>query len=410
MRRFAAVAVAICAFTMIAATCVTATHQNAPEGPWVGEVHNVGEDTVSDSIVRAEITDARGRRYDASARTCPDHLAPGEKATYTVYFPGWEPIGRPVVNPTDGPAPPFAAAIRPESTPHDGRVVPADIDVTVLERNNRYVFVEVHNDSPTDYRGVRLCANLRAHDGTLVETLHAHVFPWDLRRGERTTAIFYFSYLAEPQAAQLEFVTRANLDCCAVATLDPADFHVESRREVTDLVGQRFALIVGQFENTTGRDLYSVHLAAHVAGSPADRAEEVPVGCGMATPAGESAPAAFLLPLPRGSFAPDVVISGIQGFPGNTPSWRSLPVTNVRLNGNRVTATVSNPDDRFYNIDGACFLLRDANGRLVGAASTFGPGGIDPGESAQISAIVPSTAQPNRAEVIVYAALAIRVP
>ncbi|MEX2227456.1 MAG: hypothetical protein WEB52_13515 [Dehalococcoidia bacterium] len=409
MKRIATIGMMLSALSLFAATCVTATRQNARDGPWVGEVLNTGRGVVSDSKVHADITDAAGARFQASARTCPEQLAPGEKATYTVYMPGREPTGYPRIIPTDGPIPPFSAVIRTESIDHDDRAVAADIRVRLLERNlvRGYAYVELSNDSNVDYRDVKLCANLRAPDGTLIETAHAGVFPWDLRRGARTTAILYFN--AAP-AGQLEFVTQAKLDCCGTTTLDPDDFHVESRREVTDATGRRFALVVGQFENTTGRDLYSVHLGAQVAGSPADRADEVPVGCGIAAPAGELVPATFLLPLPDGVAAPDVVISGIQGFPGNTPSWRSLPVSHVQLNGNRVTATVSNPDDRFYNIDGSCFLLRDGNGQLVGAASTFAPGGIDAGESAGISAIVPSTRQAVRAEVIVYAALAIRVP
>ena len=213
MRLLVRVGVVLGALPLVAATCVVSNDQRGAAGPWVGEVRNLGDGFVTSSVVRAEIVDAAGHAYNASVRTCPAHLAPEETATYTLHMPGHEPVGSARVAPPGGPLPPFTAKLFGESIEATDLPIEADVEFRVVERHldRRYVFVEIDNNSGVDYSRLEVCSNLRAPDGSLIETAHAAVFPSDLRSGERATGIFYFLE-APVEELTLEFVSRGYVD------------------------------------------------------------------------------------------------------------------------------------------------------------------------------------------------------
>lgn len=87
MRFFIIALSALPALTLLAATCVVSVEQRSSLdrglGPWVGEVQNFGDTPAAESFVRLEAVDATGYRYEVRQPTCPQHLDPGERATYT---------------------------------------------------------------------------------------------------------------------------------------------------------------------------------------------------------------------------------------------------------------------------------------------------------------------------------------
>ncbi|MEX0749702.1 MAG: FxLYD domain-containing protein [Dehalococcoidia bacterium] len=264
------------------------------------------------------------------------------------------------------------------------------------------------NNTDEDLRGLTICANLRAPDGRLLEVGNSYVRPSSLARDESVTAIIYFNSF--PADANVEFFPQANRGCCAVPKIDARDIRFESTQIVTGASGGRFLLVAASAVNTTGLTFDASQFDAYVEGSAGDRIEYATAGCdGVMGAGGEPVPMTFLLPLPGSAASPTPVISGIEGRVAQF-DYHRLRTRNVRRDGNTVGGTIVNDTDRRLWVSGVCFVLREQGGQLLGSAATSPQVPLEPGESVTLEAIVPSTVDPEVAEIIAYGDDAPRVP
>jgi hypothetical protein len=387
-------------FLLLGATCVTSVEQRGPAGPWVGEVVNTSPDTAQYVTVWAEILDPTGNSVTSvSVLACPPTLLPGERGTFEILFP--------IDMPSETQrrmALPLQARVQviSDSVPelHFSR---EGLSVRVLEKDEerRLVLAEVRNDSPNTYYGVLICANLRTPTGKLAEVGKASLFPSVLRPGEARAVSIAFNSLPP---GVLEFYTDGGIYGDGEVILDPALFHVTATR-VIDGPGDRRIQVVGEVNNSTGRDLSRMKLQAYIAGSPAVRVE-AEVGCGGAVALGSTAPVAFTLPLETADH-PSVVIAGIQGEE-HYLGLLSIPIRDVSkqpVRGSqsvRVAATLVNQTDSWIEIDGICLNLRDRTGKLVGTLSPQQGGILGPGATMTVSGEVADLGGAASAEAIAY--------
>lgn len=373
---------------LLAATCVTSSNQHSDAGPWTGEIRNDGDHAVFDVKVRADITDATGFSYTTYAPTCPSHLDRGEVGTFEVFSYG------------DSEAP-LKAALSSVASEFDEGWMRPDVRFDVIERDpaRRYSFVRLTNTGQTGYSFVRVCANLRSPAGELLEVGSAYALPDRIGPGQSTVAIIYFNRF--PIDSLVEFVPQAIARCCDVRP-DPDPITVESTRVVRDAAGKRFMLVEATSTNTSGADRTGAQVHAYIDGSAGDRTDYVTAGCNGVIPDGATAPTSFLIPVPEGIAHPSVVVSPVESYVMPAGNFFALEIRDVHRSGNTVSGTVINPAAEHLTLAGACLVLRDRAGRLVGSAAVNPQTPLDPGESTHLEAIVASTGDPVRAEIIAY--------
>jgi hypothetical protein len=391
--------IALSPLLLLGATCVTSVEQRGPAGPWVGEVVNTSPDTAQYVTVWAEILDPTGNSVTSvSVLACPPTLLPGERGTFEILFP--------IDMPSETQrrmALPLQARVQviSDSVPelHFSR---EGLSVRVLEKDeeHRLVLAEVRNDSPNTYNDVLICANLRTPTGKLAEVGKARLFPSVLQPGEARAVPISFNSL--PQGV-FEFYPDGGIYDGGEVILDPSLFHATATRVIDD-PGDRRIQVVGEVNNSTGRDLNRVKLQAYIADSPVVRVE-AKIGCGGAVALGSTAPVAFTLPLETADH-PSVVIAGIEG--DEYRGLLSIPTRDVSkqpVRGSqsvRVAATLVNQTDSWIEIDGICLNLRDRTGKLVGTLSPQQGGILGPGATMTVSGEVADLGGAASAEAIAY--------
>ncbi len=402
----------------VSATCVTDIRRHGDTGPWVGEVTNYGSDTIGSVYVSGHIIDAAGRELGTwSVNTCPSQLAPGERGTFEIFSPEvYTPEGQPP------PTPPF------EFVPDPGvQGYPVDVQypgdpynsftgvglttrLVSKDAARRFALVELTNDSPFTYQNITVCGNLRTPSGTLAEVGSTTPFPNTLHPGEKQTFPIFFNAMPE---GTFEFFPRGANYCCGnIVTLPSDSFVVTAMKTVDHGTALR---VVGEMHQQSGQTLNGTALSAHVQGSWADRADTQVVGCNGVTASGQATPGSFTLPLSPGAHNPAVAVEGVAGYYGSTSY--APPVSDVTAVGGppspdglatkRVSATISNPTPAWISLEGVCLSLRDARGRLVGAASAlenvqYNDRYLAPGAQIRISGDVEELEPSATAEAVAY--------
>lgn len=176
MRRLLIVPLAALSMLLVAATCVANVEQKGPEGPWVGEVVNTGDQTVYGAGAVARIFDATGAGLfgNQGVFSCPSKLLPGERGAFELF-----------INEPDSPRPPgipgpdyeWAYPLRAEFFQIEeppvgtGQARGDGLLVREIERipAERRVRVELTNNSSAQYRQFTVCAVLRDANGKLLE-------------------------------------------------------------------------------------------------------------------------------------------------------------------------------------------------------------------------------------------------
>jgi hypothetical protein len=158
---------------LVAATCVVNVEQKGADGPWVGEVVNMGDHAIHGAAAQAHIFDADGRDLhgQVGVLACPWMLLPGERGAFELFetdpdfsaAPGAPEVARL----------PLRAELRPSEDLNVGTGVARGDGLLVreVERNDAgsRVRVEVWNHSVARYSEVTVCAVLRDFDGKLLE-------------------------------------------------------------------------------------------------------------------------------------------------------------------------------------------------------------------------------------------------
>ncbi|MGA2286677.1 MAG: hypothetical protein ABSG55_10465 [Dehalococcoidia bacterium] len=379
-------------------TCVNTVEQKAPGGPWVGEVTNNGPNPMNHLQVQGQILDSNGQVVSySSVQACPLLLRPGEKGAYEMSFPA-DPNALSL---------PLHALLSPQvqgdptlgwDTSSDGLIA------RIVEKDaaRRYVLAEVTNQSPQTYWNLTICAIGRTSAGAVAAVTSVDLFPNLLRSGDKTRVAIFFSTM--PDTVDL-FPSGTQTCCVSDLSFDPALFRVTATKIVNAPQGRELD-VVGEMDNQTGQDLSNVRLQAYEQREPAYPVQ-ASVGCGDGTIVrGARGQAAFAIPLQPGDNGTSVVIAGIQASPGSNVAV--VPVSSPTLTQQGedfvVSATLSNPTNRWLNIRGVCYNLRDSSGTLVGTLS----GGSEnpmmpPGITRAVSAVVSPLGKPDAAEVIAYA-------
>jgi hypothetical protein len=154
----------------VSATCVTDVRQKGPEGPWVGEVVNNGDQTVNFVQVMPAIFDSTGHQLygqggSTTAIACPSTLLPGEHGAFEAFF-----IRAQDGQPTS--VPPLRAEFPPVAIdfPGEGALRGDGLLAEVAQESTREksIIVRVTNNSMNRYSDVTVCGILRANDGEVL--------------------------------------------------------------------------------------------------------------------------------------------------------------------------------------------------------------------------------------------------
>ena len=372
---------------LVAATCVTQTAQRGPEGPWVADVVNTGDQPVNGVSVAARVVDATGRELGVySAFACPHVIEPGARGTAEI-FAAWD---------TDTVLPLHADFIPAGS---DGPVAFTSAAVTarVMEQHpeRRFAIVEIRNDSTGAASFVDVCAVLRSADGRPLEVGSSRVFPAVLRPGQSTTVPIFFNAMP-PGTIELFPWGAADVGTSSIE-LPASEFKVAHSRIARGRDSD--ALVVsGELRNPSLIDLAQAHLVAYASTSPETRVD-VPIGCLGSVPFETTGAVSFAIPLARNSDGASLVIIGIEAGQAS-PSY-APPVVDVRfgrlpdqtdgLPTYAVHATVSNASGGWLHLSPSCATLRDAGGDVVGVAplvpssSSYSP--IPPGQTFELEGV-----------------------
>ncbi len=169
MRILANVPFAAVSMLLLGATCIANVEQKGPEGPWVGEVVNMGEQPVNHVQVLPRIFDATGRQVFGGggvADTCPFILFPGERGAFEVFFERAQD-GAPE------PVPPLRAEFPEIAVEYPGAVGLAShgllAEVVSEKPDQLFVRVRLTNSSNHRYSDLTVCGVLRTPDGRLAE-------------------------------------------------------------------------------------------------------------------------------------------------------------------------------------------------------------------------------------------------
>ena len=125
---------------LVAATCVTQTAQRGPEGPWVADVVNTGNQPVNGVSVAARVVDATGRELGVySAFACPHVIEPGARGTAEI-FAAWD---------SSETILPVHADFIPAGSDGPVAFTSAAVTARVMEQHpeRRFAIVEIRNDS-----------------------------------------------------------------------------------------------------------------------------------------------------------------------------------------------------------------------------------------------------------------------
>ena len=169
MRRLVIVPLAALSILLLAATCVANVEQKGPQGPWVGEVVNVGDQPVNHVTVRVRLFDVTGRELFSqtggnAADTCPFILFPGERGAWEYFFE-WPGDEQP-------PVPPLRLEA-PSTVDYPGAVGLTDTGLLaeIIERDQdrARLRVRVTNNSGHRYSELTVCGVLRTPDTRVAE-------------------------------------------------------------------------------------------------------------------------------------------------------------------------------------------------------------------------------------------------
>lgn len=191
MTHLPAAALSLLGGLAIAATCVTTTVQRGPEGPFVAEIANTGDQAIHAALAYSRIYDAQGRQVlvgNIGALACPSKLLPGEHGVVEI-FADDEQFMRQF--PQDEWELPLRAEVfrievdRPVGT---GQARGEGLWVEELSRDPATATVElrVHNNAEAPYAQFSVCGILRAIDGTPLEVARADSphLPFELAPGQ----------------------------------------------------------------------------------------------------------------------------------------------------------------------------------------------------------------------------------
>jgi hypothetical protein len=171
MRILAIVPFGALSILMLAATCIANVEQKGPEGPWVGEIVNAGDEPVNHVYVIPRIYDSTGREIfgaggSSPGDSCPSTLLPGERGAFEVFFE----------RPRDGqaePLPPLRAEFPPGAIDFPDAAGPTGdgllAELVAEVPDQRLVRVRITNNSNHPYSDLTVCGVLRAQDGRLAE-------------------------------------------------------------------------------------------------------------------------------------------------------------------------------------------------------------------------------------------------
>jgi len=390
----------------LGATCVTHVEQKGPAGPWVGEVTNTGTDPVGYVYTHAQVFDASGQSLgDWGSQACPLTLSPGETGVFELLLPA-DYRSELAVKPLRAE---FDALAQSSSGPAwDGSRGGLAAQLIEKDPARGYALVEITNSSPRTYRALTICAVLRTPDGRPAAVASASPFPSVLRPGEKVRTVMSFDPMLE---GFFEFFPSGDSQCCSSeVVLDPSSFRITAKKVVSGPQGRELQ-VVGELDNASGQDLTGVELEAHLEHDPAS-STRVSVGCDGMIGYASKGSAAFSLPLKSGD-QPSVVIGGVQGYGGGGEIYR-VPVSATSMarrdSDILVSATLSNPTDKWLNLWAVCLDLRGPNGALVGNAqisveappNAFAPY-LAPGAEMRISGAVTPLVFATSADAVAYA-------
>ena len=217
--------------TAVAATCVTQTSQRGPQGPFVAEIANIGDQTVHGAGAVSRVYDAEGREVlagNVGGLACPSKLNPGERGVIEVfpYDDQWIPTA-----PRDEWHLPLRAEFfRIEQPPEGtGQARSEGLWVEEIARNplTATVNVRVHNNASEHYQQFRVCAVLRSFDGEALEVARADSphLPYTLFPGEALDMELRFNSFPPGYLTYhaLGLFGGPYLPCCPVN--GPSDWH-----------------------------------------------------------------------------------------------------------------------------------------------------------------------------------------
>ena len=405
------------ALPLLAATCVTSTHQRGPVGPWVGEVVNTGDLPMREVAVTARVTDAGGRTLDGfTVYTCPSFLMPGERAAFELFFPTDAYLDmtlplRAEFSPAASGYPVDPNFPMPDDSTGEGLVARS----LGTYPDKRAALIEVRNQSTATFSQLKVCATLRTPSGTLAEVASADAFPSMLRPGETVTVPVFFNSMPD---GVVEAIARGSTICCiAPLSFDSSEFEIQKTRVVTS-GGERKLIVTGEMRNHAGQDIGWIRLGAYAEGSPVTRVTPE-LACGGKVRSGDSAAALFAIPLDGGVSSPVPVITGIEATAYGT-SRSALVVSAVAINklaapidgleAVTVTTTLQNPTSKWIYGTTACATIRDHEGGVVGVAPLLEPPAygystistISPGGSTTVTGVIFVVAEAASATVAAY--------
>lgn len=178
---------------LIAATCVGPVRQTAPDGPWVGEVSNDGDQPVHGVTVAGDVYYDAGELALAhgAVDACPTVLLPGERGAFS-FTRADAAVPRSARPPFDAR---FGRLAGGTSGYGDGRGEGLHAVEVARDASGRNVTIDIENNGELALRDVRACAVARNADGSVASVAEgvAKARRDPLMPGKKMTFTFAFS-------------------------------------------------------------------------------------------------------------------------------------------------------------------------------------------------------------------------
>lgn len=355
------------AVVLLAATCVTDVRQRGPGGPWTVDVLNDGDQPVT-GVVFATVFDATGQRIATGfIRTCPGIIpAHGTGAAEA----------RLLRSSVRDPARPFSAEFRAVASEEQVGTQTSDglqTRITEWHDDERFVTIEVTNQSTAALGNVTVCATLRGRSGELLEVGHTELFPTILRPGEVQVIPLYFNSVT---THNITVFASGESECCKTVAMDPHDFDAQSSTVTTTPLG-RILRVSGELTNHTEQDLTNVRIRAYLDGAP-ETSVDGAVACTTATVGRDAkVPVTFEIAVPSSISEPHLVVSAAEAKPAEALAPLQTHAMHEPLGAADfgwfvvgVSAQIDVPPS--MSLTGSpCAALRNAHGNVVGSALLY---------------------------------------
>jgi hypothetical protein len=416
MKSLVRVGVLLAPLLFMSAVCVTDVRQKGDTGPWVGEVTNYGSDTLSYGDVNSSVLDAGGNTVTyVQSQTCPTVLLPGASAAFELFIQPGTLAPSYVLNPpalplrlADGPLVNLSP-IPPDQLQYARTQDGLATRVIRTDPTHRFALIEVRNIGPFSYQQLAVCVTIRGSRSALAAVGTALVTPDTLRQGEARTIPVFFNAMPE---GDIQVFAEGMRFAGSILTIDPTTAVSISTRAIVNRADGPHLEIVGEIANTTGQDLSSFGLTAHLDDAWSERINGAVLGCDGSMGRGDRTPFMISIPVESTRLNRRLSVEGISAYEGGL---YKLPVSSVLLGSvskqpdgpdvRTVTATLTNDTSAWIEVTGVCFGVRDDRGTLVGSgymAPDYPARFIAPGATLRVRGQAEQLRTSHSADVIAY--------